>query len=379
MLQPPAPNSEITTVEASVAAREDVEFYSRGTRCAAWLYRPGRDNPPLIVMAHGLGAIRQIRLHEFAERFRAAGFAVLVFDYRFIGDSDGEPRQLLSLRAQREDWHAAMTYARTVAGVDHEEIAVWGTSLAGGHVLKVAARDHSIAAVVAQCPFTSGPASVRALGFFGLLQAGAFGIADLVAKLFGRGPILVPLVGVRGTPALMKAPDVVGGVLEMMPPGTEFSKRLSGLYRKLGAKRIALPPNVALSERPEQVRGTRFFGTVYTPGGGVMPNGVSARFGLTIGFDRPAGAMRKLTCPTMICVCDHDSVAPPGPTTKAATTAGLEVHHYDANHFGIYTGDQPAILGHVLGGKLLELSGRLVEPRRVERPYHLRDQGIVGR
>ncbi len=327
-------------LETTVVPREDVEFYSRGTRCAAWLYRPEQVNPPLVVMAHGLGSIRQIRLAPFAERFRAAGFAVLVFDYRYLGDSGGEPRQLLSLKAQRDDWHAALTYARTVPGVDHDRVAVWGTSLAGGHVLQVAARDHGIAALVAQCPFTSGPASVRALGVLGALQASLFGIVDLIAKLLGRGPVLIPLVGVRGTPALMKAPDVVGGVLAMMPPGTEFSGRLSRLYRRIGAKRVALPETIRLSERPEAVAGTRLAGTVYTPDGGVMPNGVAARFGLTIGFDRPARAMRKVTCPALICVCDRDSVAPPGPTTKAAAKAGLEVRHYDADHFGIYVGDE---------------------------------------
>ena len=324
---------------ASVVAREDVEFTSRGTRCAAWLYRPERENPPLIVMGHGLGAIRRIRLAAFAERFAAAGFAVLVFDYRFIGDSDGSPRQLLSLRAQRADWHAALAYARNVPGIDHDRVAVWGTSLGGGHVLQVAARDHRIAALVAQCPFTSGTASVRARGLFGMLPAVLLGVLDAIGGLLGRGPILVPLVGGRGTPALMTAPDVVGGVLAMFPPGTEFSAQLSRLYRRIRAG-IDLPETIRLSQRPETVRGTRLVGTVYTPDGGVMPNGVSARFALTIPFDRPARAMRKITCPTLICICDRDTVAPPGPTTRAATKAGLEVQHYDANHFGIYVGEQ---------------------------------------
>lgn len=325
--------------EPQTALREDVEFFSRGTRCAAWLYRPQRENPPLIVMAHGLGAIRHIRLADFAERFRAAGYAVLVFDYRYLGDSGGEPRQLLSFGAQRDDWHAALSYARTLPGIDRERIAIWGTSLAGGHVLKVAAVDHDVAALVAQCPFTSGPASVRALGIAGALQATAFAIADLVAKLFRRGPVLVPLVGMRGTPGLMKAPDVVSGVLAMLPDGSELSGRLSRYFRRFGGERIALPPTVSLGERPEIVRGSRLVGTIYTPDGGVMPNGVAARFGLAIGLEMPTRAMRHVRCPALVCVCDNDSVAPPGPTTKAANKAGLEVRHYDANHFDIYVGE----------------------------------------
>ena len=52
--------------------REDADFYSEGTRCSAWLYLPESDKKsPIIVMAHGLGGTREMRLCEFAERFAA--------------------------------------------------------------------------------------------------------------------------------------------------------------------------------------------------------------------------------------------------------------------------------------------------------------------
>ena len=44
-------------------------------------------------MAHGFAAQKEGRLDAFAERFAAAGFAVLVFDYRHFGLSSGEPRR----------------------------------------------------------------------------------------------------------------------------------------------------------------------------------------------------------------------------------------------------------------------------------------------
>lgn len=49
----------------------------------------------MLVMAHGLGGVRQMRLDAFAERFSSAGYRCLVFDYRHFGASAGEPRQLL--------------------------------------------------------------------------------------------------------------------------------------------------------------------------------------------------------------------------------------------------------------------------------------------
>jgi len=42
-----------------------------------------------MVMAHGIGSTKEMCLPQFAERFAAAGFAVLLFDYRNLGESEG--------------------------------------------------------------------------------------------------------------------------------------------------------------------------------------------------------------------------------------------------------------------------------------------------
>jgi uncharacterized protein len=143
--------------------REDVTFDSHGTACAAWLYRPtgapGEGSPPVIVMAHGFAAIKVLRLDAYAERFAEAGYAVLVFDYRGWGDSAGQPRRVLDIRGQHRDWRAAVAHARQLEGVDSSRVVLWGTSFGGGHALRLAARDHDVAAVVAQVPHVSGPAS----------------------------------------------------------------------------------------------------------------------------------------------------------------------------------------------------------------------------
>ena len=53
--------------------RRDVWFTSGADRCHAWLYLPARASPdtpvPVIVMAHGLGAVKALRLSAYAERF----------------------------------------------------------------------------------------------------------------------------------------------------------------------------------------------------------------------------------------------------------------------------------------------------------------------
>src|ERR1700744_1345631 len=105
--------------------REDVWFNSGSDRISAWLYRPtGNGDAPRVVRAPGLGAVRTMRLDAYAERFSAAGYACLVFDYRNFGDSEGEPRQLLDVDMQLADWAAAVAYARTLDGVDADRIAL---------------------------------------------------------------------------------------------------------------------------------------------------------------------------------------------------------------------------------------------------------------
>ena len=93
--------------------REEVRFVSGGEHCAAWLFRPsGPGRSPCVVLGTGLACVRDQGLDRYGERFAAAGFAALAFDYRHFGDSEGEPRTLLSTRLQREDFRAALAYAR---------------------------------------------------------------------------------------------------------------------------------------------------------------------------------------------------------------------------------------------------------------------------
>ena len=158
------------------AERSELYFQSGDARCHGWLYMPdgtsSEARPPIIVMAHGLGAVKALRLSAFAERFQAKGYACLVFDYRHFGESEGEPRELLSLDRQREDWRSAVAFARSLSEVDARRVVVWGTSFGGGHAIVTAADDADIVAAIAQCPFTDGLASARQISPAGNATAG---------------------------------------------------------------------------------------------------------------------------------------------------------------------------------------------------------------
>jgi fermentation-respiration switch protein FrsA (DUF1100 family) len=103
-------------------------------------------------MGHGFASVRQMHLPSYAPYFVEAGIAVMAIDYRFLGESDGEPRQQVLPHCQREDFRNALTWLGRQPGIDAERLGVWGTSFAGGHVLQIAAFDRRVKAVVSQVP-----------------------------------------------------------------------------------------------------------------------------------------------------------------------------------------------------------------------------------
>jgi fermentation-respiration switch protein FrsA (DUF1100 family) len=273
--------------------KTDVTFASGGLDCASWLYRPDGEGPfPIVVMAHGFSATRELRLDAYAERFCAAGLAALVFDYRHFGASAGQPRQLLDIANQHEDYRAAVRYARSLPWVDPDRVALFGTSFSGGHVLAVAAQDPRIAALVAQCPFTDGLASLTKMGPANLVKATLAGLRDQLGAMTRRPVHYIPAVGPPGSFAVMTTPDAQPGFEALLPPATRWENR------------------------------------------------VAARVALRVAGYRPGRSAAKLACPALFCVCDGDTVAPAEATVKFARAARLgEIKRYPVGHFEIYLGE----------------------------------------
>jgi hypothetical protein len=132
---------------------EVVEFPSEGATLRGRFYRPVHAAPwPVVVMTHGTTATITMCLDRYAEVFRRAGLAVLLYDHRNFGLSGGEPRQLINPWLQARGYRDAMSYLLTRADVDTERIAAWGDSYSGMIALAVGALDPRYAAVAAQCP-----------------------------------------------------------------------------------------------------------------------------------------------------------------------------------------------------------------------------------
>ena len=202
---------------------EEITFESGDSFCRGSLARPeSPEGPvPLVILGHGLGATREMRLDAYARRFAEAGIAALTFTYRYFGDSGGEPRQLLSIPRQLGDWDAAIDHGRRLPGIDPKRVAIWGSSFGGGHVITVASRHPELAAAVSQCPFTDGIASSVAYGPVSSVKALPRLAADLGSMVVGRPPVTIPVAGRPGEVALMNAPDALDGYLGLVPDGAD--------------------------------------------------------------------------------------------------------------------------------------------------------------
>ena len=136
--------------------QRDVEFLSGPLKLRGWLWLPsnrtGARPPPLVILAHGLGGLKEWTIPDVAAAFVDAGIAALAFDYRNFGDSEGEPREEVDHTGRINDWQNAITYATTLPDIDVERIGVWGTSLGGRDVLALAAIDSRVRCVVSQVP-----------------------------------------------------------------------------------------------------------------------------------------------------------------------------------------------------------------------------------
>jgi uncharacterized protein len=295
--------------------RLDVEIASGRERLAAWWYPPSRASQPApcVILAHGFGGIKEMRLWAYAERFAAAGIGALVFDYRHFGGSSGQPRNLVDPARQREDWAAAIRYARTREDIDPARIALWGTSFSAGQAIIYAASDATIAAVIAQAPFADGLAALKAMPPSHGLRLLRAGLLDAASARLGRPPRMLKAAGLPGDhDAVMTTPDALVGMMALVPPGVEFE------------------------------------------------NAVCARIALRVGTIRPIRHAPNITCPLLVQVLDHDQVTPTAPAAALASRAPRgELLAYPGGHFEAYTGP---LFQRFVHDQLAFLNRHLVSP-----------------
>ncbi len=305
--------------------RSDIEFEGHGgVVLRGWLYLPdgATESQPVpgVVMAHGFSATKEMALDAYATRFCAGGLAVLVYDHRGLGTSDGEP-QVINPWAQARDYRYAIGWLAARPEVDRDRIGLWGSSYSGGAVLVLGAIDERVRAVVANVPFAGTGGDYTDTD---LVDAKFSALREALCDLSGAGPADSTAVP-AGPVVVVAEPDAA--------PGT----------------RVFLP-------QPEA--GEWFLDFGRRPGAG-WRNEVWLRsaFGTEPAFD-PGVAVSHLRAPVLFVIATHDTVA----ATEVAVSAfdrapePKQLEMVEGHHFTPYSG---AALEHVAATALAFYSSTL--------------------
>jgi uncharacterized protein len=302
--------------------RERVEFMSGKVPCAGYLFRPDpemdpHERLPSIILAHGVSGTMD-RLIPHAERFASAGFAALVFDYRGFGESGGEPRQVVDISDHHQDIRAAVAWVRGREDLDSDRVALWGSSLAGAHVITVAADDPGIVAVVAQIPFTGFPGRVRGRRSRDSLKLLAAMLWDSLKGLLRLKPYYRPMVGRPGELAVTTSGEARRHI-EMLTGG-----------------------DVATRWKNE-----------------VAPRGL-----LQMTRYRPATDAARLQAALLVCIATEDEESPEALTAELANRAPHgTLRRYAATHFDFYS--DPSLRDRVFADQVEFLQRMaLIDPSR---------------
>ncbi|MGI8903754.1 MAG: alpha/beta hydrolase [Solirubrobacteraceae bacterium] len=218
----------------------------------------------------------------------------------------------MDVTRQLADWRAAIDHARSLPNVDPNRIALWGSSLAGGHVVDVAASDPALAAVISQVPFSGlgGARGATPRRPTHLARMVGAALLDAAAARLRRGPRYLPVVSQPGHGGAFDRPGAVEQIAALVEGDPTWVNRFT--------------PRVLLE---------------------------LARY-------RPFARGVEVRCPVLLTVCDRDDVTPAAPAVRrAARISRLTVEHHDCGHFDIYQGaaferaikSQIAFLGEHLG------------------------------
>ncbi|WP_179990520.1 alpha/beta hydrolase [Acinetobacter sp. YH12252] len=260
---------------------------------AADFYRPKSiEKPAVILMAHGLAVLRHFKLVQYAQYFAQAGYAVVLFDYRYWGGSTGRPRELVSIEAQLDDWRSMISHIAERKSIDAKRMILWGTSLSGGYVLSLASRLHNIAAVMVQVPFVDGAESAKLYPLQQLPKALKISSQDYMGAKVGMAPKTLPVVD-RHELCFMPTQDSYEGYLSIVNPDYYWS--------------------------------------------GHIP----ARVFFKLMRYRPIQEVRKITIPVLFIAAQQDSLIPIEASRETATNIApfVQYHEWNMRHFDIYHGE----------------------------------------
>ncbi len=126
---------------------ERVFFVSEGMRISGILHLPARENPPCVIASHGLLSSKNSEKYiALGEHLSREGIAMLRFDFRGIGESEGGEEDN-TISRKLADLGSAIDFIRSFPALENR-VGLIGSSLGGFLSLIRASMDDQIRAVV---------------------------------------------------------------------------------------------------------------------------------------------------------------------------------------------------------------------------------------
>jgi cephalosporin-C deacetylase-like acetyl esterase len=130
--------------------KQPVHFFSAGHKLKAFWYPPQGTNServPGIVCCHGFSAMIDLQMVGIPETLSEAGYGVLTFYCRGLGESEG-PRGRVIPAEQVEDVRNAITYLQSRSEIDPKRIGLFGSAWGCSIAVATAAADDRARCIV---------------------------------------------------------------------------------------------------------------------------------------------------------------------------------------------------------------------------------------
>lgn len=116
-----------------------------------------------IIVGHPMGAVKEQSSNLYATKMAEKGFITLAIDLPFWGESEGEPRNVVSPDIYAEAFSAAVDFLGTREIVDRNKIGVIGICGSGSFTISAAKIDPRLKAIATVSMYDMGDANRNAL------------------------------------------------------------------------------------------------------------------------------------------------------------------------------------------------------------------------